>query len=580
MSGYAKLQPMNSSHPASIPMKIPYGLSNFKQVITGGYTYIDKTDYIAKLEDTGRHLILLRPRRFGKSLLLSALEYYYDVGYSDDFEAIFSNLYIGKHPTPLKSSYQVLFMEFSGIATEQGFERLYQDFDRKISIALQAFLERYGYRQDQIEAVDSEPSPPAKMEQFFKIIAGQKILLLIDEYDHFANAILSQDLTLFQSVVGKGGFVRSFYETIKTATQRGTVDRLFITGVTPLMLDSMTSGFNIGENISLHKSFNATVGFTKAEVAHLLQPLVKTCQLEPQTLLDAMTQWYNGYRFHAQASETVYNANMVLYFLKNFDTENCAYPERMLDENIASDYGKILGMFSIGDRDTNFAVLDELISTGEVTAEQRRKFDFEKGFERDDFISLLGYMGFVSLQRETLAGKVFGIPNHVMRELYFQYFKVELERLNQMTIPNRAIAVAMETLALCDDIQPLVNEMTRALQLLSNRDAMGMDEKHVKVLLLTLLYQVSFYFIHSEREMGRHYPDVLLLERSPFAVNHQHLIELKYSKKTKKDWATKRKEGVEQVQGYLQLPEIAALPKLSAWLLVTDGVKVEVVKLA
>ena len=561
-------------------MKIPYGLSNFKQVITEGYAYIDKTDYIAKLEDTGRHLILLRPRRFGKSLLLSALEYYYDVGYSDDFEAIFSNLYIGKHPTPLKSSYQVLFMEFSGIATEQGFERLYQDFDRKISIALQAFLERYGYRQDQIEAVDSEPSPPAKMEQFFKIIAGQKILLLIDEYDHFANAILSQDLTLFQSVVGKGGFVRSFYETIKTATQRGTVDRLFITGVTPLMLDSMTSGFNIGENISLHKSFNATVGFTKAEVAHLLQPLVKTCQLEPQTLLDAMTQWYNGYRFHAQAPETVYNANMVLYFLKNFDTENCTYPERMLDENIASDYGKILGMFSIGDRDTNFAVLDELISTGEVTAEQRRKFDFEKGFERDDFISLLGYMGFVSLQRETLAGKVFGIPNHVMRELYFQYFKVELERRNQMTIPNRAIAVAMETLALRDDIQPLVNEMTRALQLLSNRDAMGMDEKHVKVLLLTLLYQVSFYFIHSEREMGRHYPDVMLLERSPFAVNHQHLIELKYSKKTKKDWAMKRKEGVEQVQGYLQLPEIAALPKLSAWLLVTDGVKVEVVKLA
>jgi hypothetical protein len=561
-------------------MKIPYGLSNFKKVITEGYAYIDKTNYIAELEASGSHLIFLRPRRFGKSLLLSALEYYYDVGYSDDFEAIFSKLYIGKHPTPLKSSYQVLFMEFSGIATEQGFERLYQDFDRKISIALQAFLERYGYRQDQIEAVDSEPSPPAKMEQFFKIIAGQKILLLIDEYDHFANAILSQDLTLFQSVVGKGGFVRSFYETIKTATQRGTVDRLFITGVTPLMLDSMTSGFNIGENISLHKGFNATVGFTKAEVAHLLQPLVKTCQLEPQALLDAMTQWYNGYRFHAQATETIYNANMVLYFLKNFDTENCAYPERMLDENIASDYGKILGMFSIGDRDINFAVLDELISTGEVTAEQRRKFDFEKGFERDDFISLLAYMGFVSLQRKTLAGEVFGIPNHVMRELYFQYFKVELERRNQMTISNRAIAVALETLALRDDIQPLVNEMTRVLQLLSNRDAMGMDEKHVKVLLLTLLYQVSFYFIHSEREMGRHYPDVMLLERSPFAVNHQHLIELKYSKKTKKDWAVKRKEGVEQVQGYLQLPEIAALPKLSAWLLVTDGVKVEVVKLA
>ena len=561
-------------------MKIPYGLSNFKQVITDGYAYVDKTDYIAKLEDSGRHIILLRPRRFGKSLLLSAMEYYYDTQHATEFDTLFGNLYLGKHPTPLKNSYQVLFMEFSGIDTGEGEARIYQRFNEKIATSLQGFLRRYGYAEALGATIELKTSPAAKMEYFFEVMSGQKILLLIDEYDHFANTILADDLTLFQRVVGKGGFVRSFYETIKTATQRGTVDRLYITGVTPIMLDSMTSGFNIGENLSLHEDFNEAIGFTKTEVAALLQPLVEACNLEPATLLADITRWYNGYRF-APATDTVFNANMVLYFVKNFRLKHCAYPDPMLDENIASDYGKILGMFSIGNRDTNFAVLDELMTNGEVTAQQRRKFDFEKGFERDDFISLLAYMGFVSLQRKTLAGEVFSIPNYVMRELYFQYFKVELERRNQMTISNRAIALAVEVLALQDDIQPLITEMERALQLLSNRDAMGMDEKHVKVLLLTLLYQTSVYFIQSEREMNRKYPDILLLERSPIVVDHQHLIELKYSKQSDgiSGWEAKRQAGITQVQGYLQLPDIAALPKLSAWLLISDGVRVEVVKL-
>ena len=560
-------------------MKIPYGLSNFKKVITEGYTYVDKTHYITELEAAGSHLILLRPRRFGKSLLLSVLEYYYDVGYQADFAAIFSGLYIGKNPTALKSSYQVLFMEFSGIATEQGFERLYQDFDRKIAHALQKFLSRYGYPDSTLDGVEREPSPQSKMEYFFRITDGQKILLLIDEYDHFANTILAQDLGLFQTVVGKGGFVRSFYETLKTATQRGTLDRLLITGVTPIMLDSMTSGFNIGKNISLDETFNEAVGFTKEETANLLQPLATQCQLDPEALLGDVTRWYNGYRFHPNALGTVYNADMVLYFIDRFDTRRGEYPRHMLDDNIASDYGKILGLFSIGNRDTNFAVLDELISMGEVNAEQRRKFDFEKGFDRDDFISLLAYMGFVSLQRETPFGDVFAIPNHVMRELYFHYFKVELERRNQISIPSQTLRLAVEALAMRNTIQPLVDEMVRALQLLSNRDAMGMDEKHIKILLLTLLYQVPVYFIESEREINRKYPDIMLLERSPFIVQHQHLIELKYSKQGdgEKGWEAKRKEGIEQVQAYLQLPGIAALPKLSAWLLLSDGVRVEVV---
>ena len=558
--------------------KIPYGLSNFKKVISEGYTFVDKSAYIAKLEATGEHNILLRPRRFGKSLFLSMLEYYYDVAYAADFDTLFSHLAIGQNPTPFKNSYQVLFMEFSGIETSS-YENIYRAFNTKIELALQRFLQRYHYPDHRRTDIAQRASPYEKMEAFFSIIEGQKILLLIDEYDHFANSILADDLKLFQSIVGKGGFVRSFYETIKTATQRGIVDRLFITGVTPIMLDSMTSGFNIGKNISQHEIFNDAIGFTNEEVKQLIQPLIAACTIEENQAMRDITLWYNGYRFHGNVNHTVFNADMVLYFLDNFDYKRCAYPKKMLDANIASDYGKLMGLFSIGSRDANYEVLDELLNKGEVIAQQIEKFDFDKGFDRNDFISLLAYMGFVSLNGETLSGEVFVIPNHVIRVLYFQYFKVELERINHIRVPERAILKAVEVLALNNDVQPLVTETANVLQLLSNRDAMRMDEKHLKTLLLALLFQSPAYFIQSERELNRHYPDILLLERSPYKVTYQHLIELKYAKKSGKSalWEAKRAEGIAQVQGYWQLPEIAKLRNLSAWVFVTDGEQLEAV---
>lgn len=571
---------MDMTGKRSMTLKIPYGESNFKKVINGGYVYIDKTAYIAQLEAAGSYHFLLRPRRFGKSLLLSSLWYYYDIRHQAEFETLFGHLYIGQHPTPLKSSYQVLFMEFSGIATEQGADAIYQGFNNTVATWLKAFMERYGYSPGMVQDVLAQPSPADKIRRLFTAVGDRKILLLIDEYDHFANAILADDLKLFQQIMGKGGFVRSFYETIKTATQQGVVDRMFVTGVTPIMLDSMTSGFNIGQNLSLTEAFNEAVGFTRQEVASLLRPIAQACPLDQEQLLAIVTDWYNGYRFHADAAETVYNANMVLYFLQNFDYKRCAYPKKMLDANIASDYGKLMGLFGIGNRDDNYAVLDELLNRGEVVAQQAEKFDFDKGFDRDDFISLLAYMGFVTLHHETLSGEVFVIPNQVMRELYFQYFKIELERRNQISIPDRALLLAVETLALHDVIQPLITELERVLQLLSNRDAIWLDEEHIKTILLALLYQSPAYFIQSEREMNRRYPDILLLERSPYKVSHQHLIELKYSKKGDKEkgWESKKQEGATQIQGYLQLPTIMALPKLSAWLLVTDGERVEISK--
>lgn len=579
---YAKLKPSEQSAAGIMNLKIPYGESNFKTVITGGYVYVDKTCYIPNLEENGKYLFLMRPRRFGKSLFLSMLEYYYDIAYRDEFDTLFGTLHIGRHPTPLHNSYPVLFMDFSGIDTDSGHDAILQRLTEKVDNYLLGFLQRYRYPQSMQADIAAKTSPAAKMERFVELLGEQKFLLLIDEYDHFANSILADDLQLFQKIMGKGGFVRSFYEVLKTATQRGTLDRLFVTGVTPVMLDSMTSGFNIGVNLSLHEDFNEAVGFTEAEVMTLLQPLADVCPLSLEQLLGDARAWYNGYRFNLKAQQSIYNANMLLYFVKNFDRKRCEYPEPMLDENIASDYGKIMKLFTIGNRDDNFAVLDELLNAGEVQASQRRKFEFDKGFDRNDFISLIAYMGFTTLVRKSLAGEVFAIPNHVMRELYFQYFKVEIERRNQITISDRTLLLAVEKLGLYSDIQPLVAELERVLQLLSNRDSLYLDEEHIKTILLALLYQSPAYFILSEREMDKKYPDILLLERSPYKVNFQHLIELKYCKKSDKQvgWEAQKQKGITQVEEYLQLPGIAALKNLSAWLLVTDTTRVEVIKLS
>ena len=564
-------------------MKLPYGESNFKKVISGGYVYIDKTAYIAQLEESGSYHFLLRPRRFGKSLFVSMLAHYYDVSRADEFDALFGKLYIGQQPTSLKNAYQVLLMDFSGIATATA-ERVHNGFTASVNASIGSFLHRYGYAPEVFAHITQKTTSEEKIRIFFEAvkIADQKILLLIDEYDHFANTLLAEDRAVFQTIMGKGGFVRSFYEVLKSATMTGVLDRLFITGVTPLMLDSLTSGFNIAENLSIKADFNAAMGFTHAETQGLLQPLAEQCKLETAVIMVDVTDWYNGYRFHPDGTETVFNSDMVLYFAKNFDRDKCAYPKRMLDDNIASDYRKIMALFQIGDREANYQVLDDLINSDEVLAVQQRKFELDKHFDRNDFISLLAYMGFVTISGETMTQTRFAIPNHVIRELYFQYFKVELEQRNQLTLPNQTLAVAIETLALQGDLQPLAVEMQRVLEGLSNRDLIKLDEKHIKTLLLTLLYQFPIYFIQSEREMGRKYPDVMLLERSPFAVKHQHLIELKYAKKGDGEagWAAKKQEGIEQVQGYLQLPAIAALPKLRAWLMLTDSERVEVVALS
>jgi hypothetical protein len=569
--------------------KIPYGESNFKNIILDNSLYIDKTRFIEILENNHKYTIFLRPRRFGKSIFISTLLYYYDQSYKNIWEELFGELYIGKNATALKSSYQILYLEFSGIVTDS-IETTYLGFKANLKNALLNFLKKYSYQKTDIEQLSSEDAPEILMSTFFKITSEARIYLLIDEYDHFANSILGTDLDLFKDMVGKGGFVRSFYETIKSATQKGIVERFFITGVTPLTLDSMTSGFNIAKNITYNKEFNDLAGFTLDETKIFLDRLYEDCpkfklKSKQEKLIKDITHFYNGYLFSPLAKDKIYNANLLMYFVDTFDKENCTYPMKMLDSNIASDYVKIMQIFAIGDKESNYEVLTDLIYTGEVIASLKDKFNFAThrgdGFSQDEFISLLFALGFVTIKEQRLNQIKFVIPNYVIKHLYFNYFQRELEQRNNLSFKARELEDALYELAINNNISPFTQSIQKVVNLLSNRDMQNFSEKHLHTLLLTLLNISDFYFIKSEMEINKHYPDIMLLERSPFAVNYQYLFELKFCKKkdagTSNNWEQKKQQGIKQIQGYLQLADINPLKNLKSYVIISNGEDLEMV---
>ncbi|NUV00555.1 hypothetical protein XO12_10855, partial [Marinitoga sp. 1154] len=323
--------------------KIPYGKQNFEWVIMQNYYYIDRTKYIEKLESLNEtNIVFLRPRKFGKTLFLDTLAKYYDINYAEKFEALFKELYIGKNPTSLKNSYYILYMDFSGIQTENK-EKLISSFKNKIISALKGFNTRY--KQD--ITIKEEYSEPADIMNTFLSEAvdslDKPIYLLIDEYDHFANELLSFNLDLFKDSVTKHGFVRKFYEEIKKGTKT-IIERLFMTGVSPIMLDSLTSGFNITMNITLAPEFNEMLGFKEEEVKELLEYY----GIYSEKLLKEMQENYNGYRFNKEVKAKVYNPDMVFYFIIQYGRTKKP-PEKIIDDNIMSDYKKVQNLFSLGE---------------------------------------------------------------------------------------------------------------------------------------------------------------------------------------------------------------------------------------
>ena len=565
-------------------MKLPYGISDFARLRRDGYYYQDRTGYLPVLENLGEpYLFFLRPRRFGKSLWLSVLAHYYGREHAEDFEWLFKGLAVGEQPTPLANRYLVLKFDFSQIDTSHR-EETQAGFVRNVREGIQIFLQRYAALLPQMDVASMLQGDDATtlIKKLFAALDPLRqthpIYLLIDEYDHFTNELIGKDLRHFQEIVTATsyatGYVRSFYESIKTATGNGTVERIFVTGVSPVTLDSLTSGFNIGSNFSRDASLADMMGFTPKEVEAMLGQIGVAADAVPEVMQD-LRGWYNGYRFATKATETLYNPDMVLYFLSAYERHH-AYPEQMLDTNIASDYGRIRQLFRLGGKEArHFELLQQLLETREIRTQITAQFSFEKTFTDVDFLSLLYYTGLLTIKGQDLGEAILGIPNKVIEKLYYQYFGDLLNEQLTETPSPLDLQGAVRTLARYNDPQPLLQLVSDTLAQLSNRDAMPLNEHTIKSILVSYLHASQLYFIQSEPEFDQKYVDLLLLKREPFPAPHQFAFELKYLKKHE----AQRLEAIvaearEQLRGYLQSELLRSLSDLRAWVVVFVGAEV------
>lgn len=538
-------------------IRFPYGISNIEQLITQGYYFVDKTAFIEKLEERSEKFIsFLRPRRIGKSLFVSILEYYYGKEYQAKFNQIFGKLYIGKNPTPLQGKYAVLTMDFSGIDTQTE-ESSYRGFLVKVRSYLHSFMIRYELFDEAIKnEILSQASPDGVMTMFFNFYLAHfqetPIYLIIDEYDHFTNEILLQDLSQFKKAVTQNGYVRKFYETIKEATRKNVVDRVFITGVAPITLDSLTSGFNIITHLTHHIQFHDMMGFTTEEVGTMLD-LILEDKTRKENIMQDLKEWYNGYKFRVEAKTTLYNSDMVLYFMLAWADEQ-AYPKPMLDPNIAPDYGKVKRVFEIQNPKGNYEVLEKIIRENEINNTLIFQFSFDKPFDETAFVSLLYYLGYLTLKEDIGAGfATFKIPNYVIKELYWEYFAYLITEQKQLPFNTTKLIEAMSPMALKGDISLFMSIIQEVLQTLSNRDFRQFDEKYIKMLIIAFALQSQIYYIRSEAENRVGYTDIEFITppQNP-NVLHEYIFEVKYLKKEQaSQLVSKQEEAKMQIKKYL-----------------------------
>ncbi len=560
-------------------LKLPYGESNFEKIISEGYFYQDRTAFIYKLETMPRLIYFLRPRRFGKSLFVSMLEHYYGLEHQTQFDQLFGNLAVGKKPTRFANQYMILKFEFSGINTTTP-ENTVSGFQQKVHHGIELFLNQYEhYFPNNIHQSVLDNTFPNEMlqELFFhykKIRLEQnlpKIYLLIDEYDHFANELVSFNYDFFTKSVTENGFVRKFYESLKTATWDNIIDRLFITGVSPLTLDSMTSGFNITTSLTLHPHFNAMMGFEEKEVLGILRGInIKKANLT--RMIQDLRAWYDGYLFHIDGKSHVYNPDMVLYFAVYYQSVK-KYPDELLDTNIASDYSKIRNIFKIQQRESeHLKTLRLLTDTGEVTAVLTAQFSLEKKFNQNDLVSLLFYMGFLTIRAKELDSLIFSFPNYVIQQLYADYFIAMLEEEVGLPIDNENLNFALRELAKWGNPQYLYDKVSEVVKVLSSRDALGFNEMSLKAIFVGLLHQQKFYYVHSEYESERQYVDVFLETIRGYAVKYEVAFELKYVKKGEPIDVEKELAKAEiQLMNYMVTKKFIERPSLKAFVVLVHG---------
>ena len=541
--------------------RIPYGMMNFIDVREDDCYYVDKTHYIPLIENANKYFFYIRPRRFGKSLTISMLHHYYNILEADKFEKWYGDLYIGKHPTPERNSYLIIYLNFAVVNAELNSYR--QSLDAHCNTEFNFFCDVYAqYLPEGIkEEMNKKKGAVEQLDYLYKecVKTNQQIYLFIDEYDHFTNKILSEPSCLedYKSETHGTGYLRSFFDTVKAGTY-STIKRCFVTGVSPVTMDDLTSGFNIGTNYSLSPEFNEMTGFNEEEVRAMLDYYATTCQFHHSTdeLIEAMKPWYDNYCFAEQSygSTTMYNSNMVLYFVDNYIRNGGYMPRNMVEENIRVDYNKLRMLIR---KDKEFAhdasTIQTLVQQGYVTGELKTGFPAETVAEPDNFISLLFYFGMLTISG-TLEGETkLTIPNQVVREQLYSYL---LDTYNEadLRFDNWEKGKLASAMAYRGDWKAYFDYIAECLHRYSSQRDKQKGEAYVHGFTLAKTAQNRFYRPISEQENQEGYADIFMFPLLDIYKDmlHSYIIELKYAKGKDSDEKVEqlRQEAITQANRY------------------------------
>ena len=556
-------------------LKMPYGISNYEELVTENYYYVDKTKYIEKLEELPeKRIMFLRPRKFGKTLFTSVLENYYDKNKKESFEKLYGNTYIGKNPTKLKNSYCILRFNFSGIDTSTE-EATIRGFKKEVASSIEVFINRYNLEFHVNKEDEAENILDNLFKSFYIQKPQDKIYVIIDEYDHFANELLGFNPEQFRGLVSKNGKVRKWYEILKKGTET-VVDRIFITGVAPITLDSLTSGFNIGTDITQDEEFNEMIGFTEEELKEILKNQEISLK-EQEKIIPIMKENYDGYKFCLKAKNQIYNSNMCLYFLSRYIRLG-EIPDKLIDTNIASDYSKIGKMLDLCKGENRLEILRKTVQGEPIVNTIIEKFNPAIEFTENDMISMLYYLGYLTISGELVGIPELTIPNKVMKEIYANYFMQIMEEEANFKIDNTTNNEILREIAKEGKIDKMVETLKIYLNNLSNRDLIKFDEKYIKLIFYCIAMNIKAYSTKSEMEVNRNYPDILLVPRDSSKGYKAVMVEFKYIKKGEvAKLEDKQKEAKEQIERYSSFEDIKDIQGLRKYTIVvsTNDIYVE-----
>ena len=553
--------------------RLPYGINDFEAVIEQNQYYVDKTMYLPLLENQPSNIIFIRPRRFGKSIFLSMLHAYYDCSKKEKFQTLFGDLWVGKHPTPLQGRYQVLHLDFSYVGGS--IDKLEENFDMYLRVKLDGFMRIYQefYLIDFKEKFFKTDSATEKLAllQDETATKGIPLYLIIDEYDNFTNTVLNeQGENVYWAITHADGFYRDVFKKFK-----GMFERIFITGVSPVTLDDVTSGFNIGWHISTKPEFNQMLGFSLEEVRKMFAyykevgGIPATSDIE--VMIDEMKPWYDNYCFSEDALKNqskVFNCDMVIYYLRNYMDRGEA-PKQMIDPNTMTDYNKMKKLLQLdkldGDRK---GIIRTIAETGQIVTSLENTFPASRLTNPQTFTSLLFYYGMLTIKDTFGDMLILGIPNNNVRKQYYGYLLEQYQE--EKFVDLTQMKILFTYMALEGKWRDALEAMAKAYEDVSSvRDGIE-SERNLQGFFMAYLNLNNYYYTAPELELNHGYCDFFLLPNlTHYATKHSYILELKVL--PKKDYEAKPEDGKfskaevqwqeaeEQIKRYAMAPRVEAL---------------------